>query len=328
MGKPVVLPRANIGRYLDDGENCLLLDEGHSLEIAEKIERLLDDPRLAERIATGARRFAEANLSWSASASRLAALYDRVVGHRRGNADALRQRYTHYRPPRVGYATVRDFCDSVEHLPELATANARHEGRPATMDRQSRDRMPAPGARLLEIGAGDPLVADLLDRLGYQVTVVDPYDGRDGGPSDVERIRAAYPRVRVLQGLFPEVVEAEQPFDLVYSISVLEHIPNHAVADICSGLLRLTRPGGYTTHAVDHVHLGDDDAEHLDRLRSIVAGLGIGAAEFNAVLDHLERDPETYFLSAAAHNRWRGNTPYGGISHAPVCVHLNLAVSV
>ena len=43
-----------------------------------------------------------------------------------------------------------------------------------------------PGSRLLEIGAGEPLVAELLARLGYDVTVVDPYDGRDRGPTDLE----------------------------------------------------------------------------------------------------------------------------------------------
>ena len=46
-----------------------------------------------------------------------------------------------------------------------------------------------PGGRLLEIGAGEPLVADLLARLGYEVTVVDPYDGSGDGPLEFEEFR-------------------------------------------------------------------------------------------------------------------------------------------
>ena len=54
----------------------------------------------------------------------------------------------------------------------------------------------ARGALSPEIGAGDPLVADLLARLGYDVVVVDPYDGRDGGPEGFDVLRARYPGLR------------------------------------------------------------------------------------------------------------------------------------
>ena len=70
-----------------------------------------------------------------------------------------------------------------------------------------------PGARLLEIGAGEPLVAELLARLGYDVTVIDPYDGRDRGPDDVETMKAAFPLLRFVQGLFPGDVPAGERYD-------------------------------------------------------------------------------------------------------------------
>ena len=37
----------------------------------------------------------------------------------------------------------------------------------------------APPARLLEIGGGEPIVSGLLNELGYDVTLVDPYDGSE-----------------------------------------------------------------------------------------------------------------------------------------------------
>jgi glycosyltransferase involved in cell wall biosynthesis len=64
MGRPVVLPDCNIGHDLTEGENALLLREGNGLEIASRVELLLDDPDLRARLARGARRFALEHLNW------------------------------------------------------------------------------------------------------------------------------------------------------------------------------------------------------------------------------------------------------------------------
>ena len=64
MGRPVVLPDCNIGHDLVDGENALLLREGDGLEIAGRVEQLIDEPQLRGRLAEGARRFALAELNW------------------------------------------------------------------------------------------------------------------------------------------------------------------------------------------------------------------------------------------------------------------------
>ena len=59
------------------------------------------------------------------------------------------------------------------------------------------------GSRMLEIGAGEPLVAGMLSRLGYDVTVVDPYDGSGNGPREFARFTAAYPDVDFVRDQFP-----------------------------------------------------------------------------------------------------------------------------
>jgi SAM-dependent methyltransferase len=184
----------------------------------------------------------------------------------------------------------------------------------------------APGARLLEIGAGEPIVADLLVRLGYDVTVVDPYDGRDRGPAEFEATRAAYPRVRIIRGLFPRDVEEER-FDCIYSISVLEHLPSAAIDDVCAQLRRLTRDGGYTIHAIDHVLRGAGDAHHLARLRRIASSLGIAEGELEQLLAQLADDADTYFLSAESHNRWRAGVPYDEFPMRR-CVSIQLCVPI
>jgi glycosyltransferase involved in cell wall biosynthesis len=82
MGRPVILPACNLGDELADGEQALLLREGTALEIAARIERLLDEPGLAERLGRAARRFALEHLSWPENAARLAGFYrDLLASH-------------------------------------------------------------------------------------------------------------------------------------------------------------------------------------------------------------------------------------------------------
>lgn len=74
-GKPVILPNANIGRYLKNNEECLLLEKGDARDIAQKIERLTLDEGLRKRIGTGGRLFAEQNLKWGKIAEKLHSFY-------------------------------------------------------------------------------------------------------------------------------------------------------------------------------------------------------------------------------------------------------------
>jgi hypothetical protein len=58
------------------------------------------------------------------------------------------------------------------------------------------------------------------------------------------------------------------------------------------------------------VLLGNGAVEHRARLFRFADGFGVDAAELEDVLARLEQDPDAYFLSAEAHNRWRGVLPY------------------
>jgi glycosyltransferase involved in cell wall biosynthesis len=83
MGRPVVLPRCNIGADLDDGRNALLLDRGDGAEIADRVESLIADPELAETLGRAAREFAVQNLDWDRNTDRLAGFYRRIAGSAR-----------------------------------------------------------------------------------------------------------------------------------------------------------------------------------------------------------------------------------------------------
>ena len=81
-GKPVVLPRTNIGRFLRDDVECVLLEEGHGLEIAAKVEPLLGDPERRRRIGAGGRAFALRELTWPANVARIKDFYEVLLGAR------------------------------------------------------------------------------------------------------------------------------------------------------------------------------------------------------------------------------------------------------
>jgi glycosyltransferase involved in cell wall biosynthesis len=64
VGRPVVLPAANVGLRLREGEEALLLRAGSAEEIAGKVLAILDDPALAARLAAGAQAFARRTWRW------------------------------------------------------------------------------------------------------------------------------------------------------------------------------------------------------------------------------------------------------------------------
>ena len=78
-GRPVILPAANIGSFLKDAEECLLLREGHAHEIAQKLEYLFYNQDAGERIGSMGRQFAENNLAWKKIAGKLGNFYQRVL---------------------------------------------------------------------------------------------------------------------------------------------------------------------------------------------------------------------------------------------------------
>ena len=78
VGRPVVLPAANVGLRLRDGEQALLLRTGAPEEIAAKVEALLADPALAARLGRAGQAFARDAWRWDVQGRKLADLLERL----------------------------------------------------------------------------------------------------------------------------------------------------------------------------------------------------------------------------------------------------------
>jgi len=224
----------------------------------------------------------------------------------------IRNKYKDFRIAPLSYATVRDFSDNVKYLPELATiSNDLKDAQRAWMLKSILGSVPA-GGRLLEIGAGDPHVVHWLSQLGYQIVVVDPYDGSGHGPTDFEFYQKHFPSVRFIRENFSDNVTGlvDKSFDCIYSISVLEHIPHPSLKQVMTGIQRYQKLGALTIHAVDHVLKGRGCEHHRKTLSVIAEGLGISEDDVENKLLEANEDVDTYFLSAESHNMWRGAIPY------------------
>ena len=213
--------------------------------------------------------------------------------------------------PSLSYGTVRDLADSSANLDGLVEASFDMKNLQRCWMLKAILGIVEPGVRLLEIGAGEPLVAGVLSRLGYEVTVVDPYDGSGNGPREYEQFRRGYPDLTFIRDQFGTSTPVDGEFACVYSISVLEHVPNDQVPDVLRAAEELLVPSaGSSIHAIDHVVAGWGAEEHLQGLEQIVESSKLPVAELHETMAALKEDPDTYFVSAEAHERWRGALQY------------------
>src|SRR5204862_6216089 len=102
----------------------------------------------------------------------------------------------------TSYATVRDYCQSLDDLPQITglDGDLKNVQRPWAV--KALLRAQPPPARLLEIGGGEPIVSGFLNEVGYDVTLVDPYEGFGNGPTEYEKYVTSFPNVRIVRSSF------------------------------------------------------------------------------------------------------------------------------
>jgi hypothetical protein len=217
----------------------------------------------------------------------------------------------------VSYATVRDYCESIDELPQITAVDGDLKNVQRPWAAKTVLGMVPPPARILEIGGGEPIVSGLLGELGYDVTLVDPYDGFGNGPTDYERYVEQFPDVNIVREYFRPglAAVAAQSFDAIFSISVLEHIPADSLPPCFDAVAEFLVPGGASIHCFDFILQGNGDTHDFQHAQRILAEQKrIGSLDddppFEVLLRRLRADVETFFLSPQGHHHWRGGQPY------------------
>ncbi len=128
------------------------------------------------------------------------------------------------------------------------------------------------GARILEVGGGDSRVLPRMQ--GNALWNVDKFEGVGQGPlqaAEQEGVKI----VKTFMGEFsPEVPQV----DIIFSISVIEHIPFEGYSDAFLDMARCLAPGGAMYHVVD-LPLADEPLKVADQrirdLKKAVEGAGL-----------------------------------------------------
>ena len=89
MGKPVILPRTNVGRFVKHGENAWVLSKVDALSIVEAVEKLRLNDALLQRLSAGAVAFWKEHFSWRKNTAKLAQFYDTILGQKKRQATAV-----------------------------------------------------------------------------------------------------------------------------------------------------------------------------------------------------------------------------------------------
>jgi len=79
MGRPVIVPRTNVGRFVRHGDEAWVLDKVDGLAIVNSVLELRADKALRERLAAGATEFCREHFSWKKNAGALARFYDEIA---------------------------------------------------------------------------------------------------------------------------------------------------------------------------------------------------------------------------------------------------------
>lgn len=79
LGRPVVLPRTNVGRFVREGEEAIVLDKVDALAICETVKQLNADEATVQRLCGGALQFAKAHFDWEKNTTALADFYQELL---------------------------------------------------------------------------------------------------------------------------------------------------------------------------------------------------------------------------------------------------------
>lgn len=122
------------------------------------------------------------------------------------------------------------------------------------------------GARICEIGGGHSRVLPQLAQHN-ECWNVDRLEGQGGGPTNPP-LQKGVRLVRAFMGEFSDQLPDDY-FDVVFSISVVEHIPSESYPQSIRDATRVLKPGGFLRYAIDAYLLdADDNSRFRDQLRA------------------------------------------------------------
>ncbi len=161
------------------------------------------------------------------------------------------------------------------------------------------------GSKILDIGGGDSRILKYC-RDKYECWNIDKLEGVGNGPTEIDT--TGFRLVYDYMGNFNDELP-DNYFDLVFSISTLEHVPQNdpeTYENILKDINRVLKPGGYSVHCID-VILQDDYAWTNEIMPFFFENAGT-MNKFIPLLS-LDKDPDLFVMSKKYFDRsWKVTT--------------------
>ena len=108
--------------------------------------------------------------------------------------------------------------------------------------------------KIAEIGGGESRVLPRL-ALNNECYNIEKFEGAHNGP-DTEIYVPGVQNIKAFVGEFSSEIE-ENSFDILFSVSVVEHVNDDSFSNFFNDCIRILKPGGYMVHVVD-MYLADE----------------------------------------------------------------------
>ena len=157
-----------------------------------------------------------------------------------------------------------------------------------------------PGARILEVGGGNSRIFERLSS-EYECWLVDKLEGLGNGPKHINAKNVKL--IRDYIGTYNKELP-ENYFDFVFSISVLEHVPQNDegfLMSIIDDTNRVLKVGGYSLHLFDVV-LKDGLAKEFSKLIHLMFDVMPTCNKYVDVVE-ADKDGDIYYLNRETYNR-------------------------
>jgi len=210
----------------------------------------------------------------------------------------------------LGYPKVSEHTEYLTLYPDLMGQSLKEMQRAWVCDFLCKN-LPAK-SKVLDLGGSACELADALSKSpkAFDVTVIDPYDGSGNGPSTPEPFKRKYPHINIVRGFLNEETNLSG-YAAVISSSVIEHIPVTEHRSTVAGIKKVLAPHGYSVHAIDFTVRGVDGflEQTADGISNFASehGVSINIAE---IRQQLLNDVDTYYLSPAMYQQWRGKRTF------------------
>ncbi len=191
------------------------------------------------------------------------------------------------------------------------------------------DQLPS-GSAVLDVGGARCYPAAALAELGYEVWVVDPYDGFGNGVEGFEGFKASHPNIKFIRGYlgYENLEIPESYFDGIISVGAIEKCPADKQLPIWNAYKKVLKDGGMAFDAIGFLVRGDE--KMIEVSNDVVTEL-LKHRGFTETGKDLTRNAceniDTFFMSPHAHIRWRKGTKYSEYPYKYVAT-ANISVQI